>query len=166
MFFAFTSNCSASCATVNLIGHYSNQETSDGDDPHLVSGYRVSLYRCGDKIFGDMGAAVGSTEGVTGRLYDVQFEPDSKHMRFKAKYVTGQEFSKAIGPGGREARTDFSFAGVLTPLMLKGTVTLRDPYDRQQPGKKSHQTMKRLKDKFTPKNETEWSTYAHPIPSW
>ena len=160
--------CHAECrdAKIETIGQYHNMETSDGEDPHLVSGYSVRLYRCGKELFGDLEVAVGSTEAVSGQLFDIAYDPKSRHIQFKAKYVSGQEYSKATGPGGREARQLLSFSGVMGPRLLKGTFRRRSAYGPEERIEISHEVMKRARGHDGPKNFAEWESYQAPIPTW
>lgn len=150
-----------------LIGHYSNQKVSAGEDPHILSGYWVSLYRVNNNLFGDIGVATGAGEAVPGRLYEIEFDPGTKKLRFKAKYSEGYEYSKQIGPGGRKSRNLLIFSGKLAPSSLAGTVVLKDGYSVEDAGKKSYVVMKR-KPEFHSKPDSfeEWTELRSHDASW
>lgn len=156
----------ANCEPVTLIGSFSNMYWSSDDDPHLISGYEVNLFRCLDRLFGDVGVATGSIEGVSGRMYDIAYDPKSGHLRFKTKYSEGWEGSKEIGPAGREARTFLSFDGKVTKTRLLGTITLRDAYSPTKITKRIFVSMKRSRDRHVPRSEEEWSRYRAELPDW
>ena len=162
---AIGGNCSAACNNVKLIGHYSNMEWTNDEDPHLVDGYSVSLYKCDTRVFGKISIAVGSPEAVSGQLYDVAFNRRSGKVIFKAKYSDGQEFSKDTGPQGREARTYLSFSGIVSPHALRGVVVLRDAYHGVTSAKAKQQVLKRSDDNDVPKSEEEF-VKSRPFPTW
>jgi hypothetical protein len=165
--FAFSDNCTADAEKIVLIGHFSNQKVSGGEDPHIVSGYTVRLFQADNKLFGEIAVATGSGEPVPGRLYDIEFDPPTKKLRFKAKYSEGREFSKQIGPGGRKSRDLLIFSGRLARNSLAGTVVLKDGYNLQEAGKKSYAVMKR-KPEFTSKPDSfeKWVQLRSHDVSW
>lgn len=149
-----------------LIGQFSNQKATHDADPHIVSGYWVSLYQRDRTLFGNVGVATGSLEPVNGRLFDIQFDPVTKRLCFKAKYSTGHESGKGIQPGGREARELMTFSGTLTRRGLTGTMVRRDGYDTDEAERKTRESLKRMKEDFTPKTYEEWASYLAPEATW
>jgi hypothetical protein len=107
--FSISDSCTADAGKVVLVGHFSNQRVSDGEDPHLLSGYWVSFYKVDNKLFGDIGVAMGAGEGAPGRLSDIEFDPATKKLRFKAKYSDGYEYSKQTSPEGRKITRSADF---------------------------------------------------------
>jgi hypothetical protein len=164
---AFAGNSNADPGKVVLIGHFSNQKVSDGEDPHLLSGYWVSLYKADNKLFGDIGVATGAGEGAPGRLSDIEFDPATRKLRFKAKYSDGYEYSKQTGPEGRQSRDLLIFSGRLARNSLAGTVVLKDGYNLQDAGKKSYAVMKR-KPEFDSKPDSfeQWVELRSHDASW
>ena len=141
------------------------QATLD-DDPHSVAGYSVHLYRQGKTLFGSLAVATGSSEPAQGRLFDIEFDPSTKKLRFKAKYVTGWESSKEAGPAGREARELMTFAGKLTSKALAGRIVLKDGYALNQAGTKIYASMKRTDDDDRPGSLNEWAKFKHLDGGW
>lgn len=163
--FFLTGTGRAAPGDVHLIGNFSNQKVTHDADPHFISGYSVSLYRRGQMLFGDIGVAVGSPEPVSGRLYDIEFDPASKKLSFKAKYSDGREFSKETGREGRDSRVVLTFTGKVSRKSLAGVIVLQDGYNLEKAGTRSFEVMKREKDDFTTKTFAEWSEY-NPEVDW
>jgi len=151
---------------VILLGHFSNMKTSAGEDPHLVSGYSVSLYWQEGTLFGSIAVAVGSLEAVQGRLYDIKFNPANKKFCFKAKYVRGWTYDKHSGPDGREAREVITFAGTLTTTTLAGTIAVKDGYQAVVPAQKMWASMKKLKNDYKPVSIEAWGEMSYLDVKW
>lgn len=139
---------------------------TDDEDPHLISGYHVNLFQCADQLFGHIGVATGSTEGVSGRMYDISFNQKTGALSFKSKFSDGWESSKEIGPEGRESRKLFAFSGKVTKTHLNGTVTLRSAYTPQKIVDRGFVSLKRQEDDFVPQSLEAWGQYRAPLPTW
>jgi hypothetical protein len=166
LFLALGQECSAAPDNVVLIGHFSNMQATEDDDPHIVAGYSVHLYRHGKTLFGNLAVATGSLEPAQGRLFDIEFDPSTKKLRFKAKYVTGWQGSKKTGPAGREARELLTFAGKLTNKTLAGRIVVKDGYALNEAGTKIFASMKRTDDDDRPGSFNEWAGYKHLDGGW
>lgn len=168
LFFAFFLMCQSGTASddVVLLGHFSNQKVTQDADPHFISGYSVSLYQSDQIFFGDIGVAVGSSEPVSGQLYDIEFDPGTKKLSFKVKYSDGREFPKEMGREGRDSRVLLTFAGKLSRKALAGTVVLQDGYSLEKPGTRTYEIMKREKDDYKPHSMAEWSKYRSSEVDW
>jgi hypothetical protein len=164
--FAFSNDSTADAGKILLIGHFSNQKVSDGEDPHILSGYSVSLFQLDEVLFGKIGVATGSGEAVPGRLYDIEFDRATKKIRFKAKYSEGYEYSKQIGPGGRPSRKLLIFSGRLAPNSLAGMVILKDGYNLDDAGKKLYVVMKKTKFDYKPDSFEQWVELRSHDVSW
>jgi hypothetical protein len=161
------STCSCAVAgEVILIGHYSNQKATTDEDPHIVSGYWISLYRQDDIVFGDIGVATGSLEPVQGRLYDIVFDPVTKNLSFKAKYSRGIEAGKGIPKEGRESHNLMLFSGKLERTAIAGTVVLKDGYNMSRPEKKTFESMKRVKFYYKPASMQQWAAFKNLDMQW
>ncbi len=134
----------AAASEVELIGHFSNIIVSEGEDPHQVDGFAVHLYRNGTTVFGMLAAANGSLEPSSGRLYDIDFNPVTKKLRFKAKYSMGWESNKATAPEGRASRDQLNFSGTVMKNRLVGTIMLKDGYSPEKQGMVQNISMKRM----------------------
>lgn len=143
-----------------LVGHFTNQKISSGSEPHILSGYSVSIYRSGNKLFGDVGIGIGSSEPARTVLYDIAFDDRTKKIAFKAKYSAGRQFGKDIPPQGRESRLVMSFLGVKTPTAIKGTVTEIDGDGAAKTAAPVRVVLKRTGDDFVPANYEEWTRQA------
>ncbi len=160
-----SAGCIAAPSAVVLIGHFSNQVTTEGDDPHIVSGYRISLYQQDKTMFGDIGVATGSLEAAQGRLYDISFDPATKKLSFKAKYSTGMEGGKGI-PEERESRKLMLFSGTLGRKSLSGIVVVKDGYNPARQGTKTSETMKREKYDDKPESFEKWAELEYLDRHW
>jgi hypothetical protein len=136
------------------------------EDPHMESGYSVRLYRQDETLFGSIAAATGSLEPAQGRLYDIEFNSATGQLRFKAKYSSGWEHSKQIGPGGRQKRELIIFSGTVTRRSLTGRVVLKDGYQLTDAGKATRVLMKRNREAYKPKSLEEWATHSFLDPKW
>lgn len=141
-----------------LIGHFSNQKISSGEDPHILSGYRVSIYKQKQTYFGNIGIGVGSSEPKIAVLRDITLEPATKKLQFKAHFSPGHEFGRGIMPDGREARVILYFSGKLRPTSLAGVVRLSSGYRIQLSPEQVSVVMKKAKDDFVPATYEEWKT--------
>lgn len=166
IYFSLCCSSPAFAGEVQLLGHYSNQKVSDDSDPHILAGYSVHLYRDDKRIFGSIGIGIGSTEGAPGYMYDIELDPATSKLRFKAKYSEGQEFSKQIGPEGRESRVLLDFSGTLTRNAIVGTVVIKDGYNLREVGKKSHVVLKRTKFDYKPDSFEKWAEFSNRAPKW
>ena len=113
---------------VALIGHYDSLRMSNGEDPHYVSGYRLDLYRQGDRAFGSIDVADGSIELRSAELREVAFDEVTHGLRFKAQYAGGRDYGPGTGPDGREARTVLTFSGTVGPRAVVGEMGRRDAW--------------------------------------
>jgi hypothetical protein len=159
-------SATATPGEIVLIGHFSNIKASADEDPHIESGYAVSLYKQDKTLFGKLEVGIGSTEAASGRLYDIEFNPALRRLRFKAKYSEGWEANKAIGPEGRESRKLMIFSGKLTNKILAGEVILKDGYTQSDAGKKTYELMKRTDSDYKPSDFEEWVKYSSPEAKW
>jgi hypothetical protein len=164
--FALAGNSDAAQGEVVLIGHYSNMKSTGDVDPHTVSGYAVSLFRQDETLFGSVSAATGALESAGGRIFDIEFNPTTRQLRFKAKYSSGWEYSKQIGPEGRRARDFLIFSGTLTGKKLAGKMVLKDGYQLTDAGNATYESMKRTKENYKPKNLEEWATFSYLDSKW
>jgi hypothetical protein len=151
---------------VQLIGHYSNMKVSHDADPHIVSGHAISLYRTGDEIFGELEAGIGATEAASGRLYDIKFNPATKAISFKGRYLGGREFRKGLPPEGRSRRVLLIFSGKLSRNRLAGMLQLRDGYEDGKAIKSLETVLKRSSIKYTPKSYEVWAAEQTTNPAW
>jgi hypothetical protein len=163
--FSNAGNCSAGQGAINLIGHFSNIVATADEDPHIVSGFGVKLYQKDKTLFGNVEIGIGSAEAASGRLYDIEFDPLTNQLNFKAKYSSGWEISRQIGPEGRASHVLMIFSGKMTNKSLAGTIVLKDGCNLNAPGTKTHAVMKRIKDRYVPTNLDEWAAYISPKPS-
>ena len=162
---AFAGNCAAACTDVKSVGNFSNFQWTDDADPHLVEGYTVSLFKCESGMFGDVKVATGSSEPVRARLYDLELDNKTGRLSFRAKYSDGHESSKAIGPGGREARILLSFFGSLRKRSLTGVFIGKDAYANGRPDAIQRQVLRRDEAIWVPKSDVEFDE-AYPTPTW
>lgn len=162
---ALAGNCAAACADVKSIGNFSNFQWTSDSAPHLVEGYTVSLFKCESGMFGDVKVATGSSEPVRARLYELELDNKTGRLSFRAKYSDGHESSKAIGPGGREARILLSFFGSLTKNSLTGVFILKDAYANGRPDAIHRQVLTRDEAIWVPKSDVEFEE-AYPAPPW
>lgn len=139
-----------------LVGHYSNQEWSPGEDPHALSGYTVNLYKQGKVLFGDIGVAIGSAEPAQAKLYDIAFDEKAGTILFKAKYSEGIELGKDLPPEGREVKIILTFSGTLDRRRLQGEFVRRDGYPPFPSVGIEQAVLLRVNDKFVPRSVEEW----------
>lgn len=145
----------------SLVGHYSNQEWSAGEDPHALSGYTVNLYKQGKLVFGDIGVATGSVEPAQAKLYDVSFDEKAGTITFKAKYSEGVELGKDLPPEGREVKVILTFIGKLDQRGLQGEFVKRDGYPPFPAVGIEQSVLPRTKDKFVPRSVEDWKQYTN-----
>jgi hypothetical protein len=162
---ASAGECVAAPGKVVLIGHFSNMQATGDDDPHIVDGYSVHLYRQEKTLFGNMAAATGSLEPAQGRLFDIEFDPATKKLSFKAKYSTGIEGGKGI-PEQRESRKLMLFSGTLGRKSLKGTVVVKDGYNPARQGTKTFETLKRETHDDKPESMEKWAELKYLDRHW
>jgi len=141
----------------SLVGHYSNQVWSDGEDPHAVSGYYVSLYKNGGTLFGDIGVAIGSAEPASAKLYDISLDEKEGKISFKADYSRGTEHFKGLPREGRDAKRILTFSGKLKPRALQGEFIEQDGYPPFAKVGKEKSVLRKSKDDFTPSSMEEWT---------
>ena len=158
-------DCRAACQEVKLVGHYFNTTWTNDEDPHLIDGYEVDLYKCANRLFGEIAIATGTSEAVSARLYDIDLEEGTGRLTFKAKYSSGQEFSKKIGPGGREARSILAFVGTLSRRRLQGIFVVSDAYTNLVEDKPRRHVLKRDNDNGVPKTADDF-VKSPPVPAW
>ena len=162
---ALAGECSARCADVKLLGHFTNFQWTNDEDPHLESGFSVNLFRCQKNLFGEVSVANGSLEPSGGRLYDILFDARTGKLSFKAKYSDGEELSRATGPQGRETRKILSFSGTLSKRLLKGVFVIQDGYNDEPPAKFKPQVLPRESDYTVPKSQEEFEN-ENPFSGW
>lgn len=166
IFLSFSGNARAGKEKVLLIGHFSNIVATADEDPHIVSGFEVNLYQKDRTLFGDLEIGIGSAEAASGRLYDIEFDPLTKQLNFKAKYSSGWESSSQIGPEGRASRVLMIFSGKMTNKSLAGTIYLKDGYNLNAAGTTTRAVMKRTNERYVPTNLDEWAAYISPAVKW
>ena len=165
--FCFTiSTAQAAEPSLVLVGHFTNQKISSGDDPHILSGYSVSLYRSGDKLVGNVGIGIGAPEPAKAILYNITIDDKTQKLSFKSKYSAGRDFAKGIGPERRESRIVMSFIGLKTPTSLTGTFTLTDGYCTDKAGSRTRAVLKKTSDDFVPTSYEEWVKLTGLPPAW
>jgi hypothetical protein len=164
--FFVTGKVTAAPGEIVLIGHFSNIKASVDEDPHIESGYAVSLYKQDETLFGKLEVGIGSTEAASGRLYDIEFNPALRRLRFKAKYSSGWEANKMIGSEGRESRKLMIFSGKISSKSLAGDVILKDGYTQNDAGKKTYEVLKRTYSDYKPSDFEEWVKYTSPEATW
>lgn len=147
----------AETAAPSLIGHYSNQIWSDGEDPHALSGYSLDLYRQGKVVFGKIAVAVGSSEPVAAKLYDVSMNYKAKTISFKAKYSEGSRSGKNIPPEKRDAKVILSFSGKMGPRGVRGEFIRRDGYPPFAITDKEKTLLRKQDDKYVPVSFDDWN---------
>ena len=162
---AFAGNCVAACTDVKPVGNFSNFQWTDDADPHLVEGYTVNLFKCENRMFGDVKVAIGSSEPARARLYDLELDNDTGRLSFRAKFSDGHESSKAIGPGGREARILLSFYGSIRKSSLTGVFILKDAYANGRPDAIHRQVLTREEAIWVPKSDVEFEE-RYPALTW
>ena len=134
----------------SLIGHYSNQVWSEGEDPHALSGYSLDLYRQGQVVFGRIGVATGSSEPVGAKLYDVSWNE-------RTKYSEGSRSGKNIPPEKSDAKVILSFSGKLSPRGVRGEFVHRDGYPPFEVTAKEKSLLPKQDDKYVPSSIEEWN---------
>lgn len=144
----------------SLVGHYSNQEWSAGEDPHALSGYTVNLYKQGKLVFGDIGVATGSLEPAQAKLYNVAFDEKAGTITFKAKYSEGVELGRDLPPEGREVKVILTFTGKLDQRRLEGEFVKRDGYPPFPAVGLEQSILLRTKDNFVPRSVEDWKQYT------
>lgn len=133
------------------IGHYSNLTWSQSADPHTKSGYSVSLYRIGNVTYGDIALANGSIEPARAFLHDIDYNPTTGAIRFKARHSADEQ--------GRNAET-LEFIGKVEPTALVGIMHATDYDSDDLPKKRMRMRIKRDKDSTNPwRSHAEW--HAH-----
>ncbi len=162
LFFLLTlaGHSSAVLRQVVLVGHFSNLEATEDEDPHTVSGYSVHLYREGQTLFGNIAVAVGSQEPAQGRLNNIIYDPRTGTLRFTAEYVSGWTYDKQSGPAGRQARETLTFSGKLSRLGLIGRVLVKDS-QLVSKGRLSQESLRRTTDDYKPESKSEWAGFKH-----
>ncbi|WP_139232662.1 hypothetical protein [Duganella sp. CF458] len=128
LLFGALAPANAETTVATLVGHYSNQVWSDGDDPHALSGYFVSLYKQDGTLFGNIGIAIGSAEPAQAKVYDITLNEKDGKISFKADYSRGIEHRKGLPPEGRDAKRILTFSGKLKPRGLQGEFIEQDGY--------------------------------------
>lgn len=169
LFFVFlllTYTCNASAERILLIGHFSSLQTTQDEDPHTVSGYRVSLYKSGASVFGSFAAATGSLETAQGRLYDVHFEPATGRLSFKSRLAMGWESSREIGPNGRESRAIYEFRGRLQSRSLVGNMVQKDWNSPHSKPIKEKAVLPKTRDAYVPESIEEWLSHTYLDHAW
>ncbi len=141
----------------SLVGHYSNQIWDDGEDPHALSGYYVSLYKQGSTVFGDIGIAIGSSEPERATLYDISVNEKRGMITFKAKYSRGIEHYKGLPPEGRDAKRILIFSGKLNARRLQGEFIEQDGYPPFTTLRKEASVLQKAKEQYTPHSMEEWN---------
>jgi hypothetical protein len=156
LFLGMAGPAHADSAPLSLVGHYSNQVWDDGEDPHALSGYAVSLYKQGNAVFGNIGIAIGSSEPVGAKLYDIALNEKEGKISFKAKYSRGVEHRKGLPREGRDAKRILTFSGKLKASGLQGEFIEQDGYPPYATVGKEKSVLRKSKDDFTPRDMTEW----------
>ena len=141
-----------------LVGHYSNQKISGGDDPHILSGYYVSIYRCGAVYFGDIEVGNGSAEARQGTLKNLVFDPVSKAVHFEARYSAGIVYSKDPPRNGIEALVDLTFSGRINSRGLAGVVVEHELATAQDAAQRKAMLIRRVGSGYVPRKYVEWQS--------
>lgn len=139
-----------------LLGHFDNMVSSDGEDPHLVSGYRLDLYRQGKTVFGNIAVATGSGEPVQAPLREVRYDEQNNTLAFEAKYSDGTEYNQDSGADGRESRVVLRFSGKLTADALQGQFQRNDAYHPKDEAETTRSSIARDKDDSVPDSLAAW----------
>jgi hypothetical protein len=150
---AFAFDANAASREVFLIGHFTNQTISDGEDAHILNGYTVNLYRIGGIIFGDIDIGVGSEEAAHGTLVDLHFDEATKSLAFKASYIEGLVIDKRTGPAGRESIVALSFSGRITSNSVNGRLILKSWHEGLS---KLDIVLKRTENNVVPDSFEQW----------
>jgi hypothetical protein len=108
----------ADTGSVSFVGDFSNIHST----AEHSYGSSVQLWRQDDKLFGLFYAASGlSGDTPTGQLEDVQYDPATGKLSFKAKLSVGAVY---MGKGKQEPTHDiFSFKGSLQNNIITGVLT-------------------------------------------
>lgn len=157
----------AQSGKIVLLGHFDNMVSSDGEDPHLVSGYRLDLYRQGQAVFGNIAVATGSGEPVQAPLREVRYDEQKRTLAFEAKYSDGTEYNQDSGADGRESRVVLRFSGTLTANALQGQFQRIDAWHPKDEGEITRQNIAREKDDSVPDSLAAWQAdYPAPKLAW
>jgi hypothetical protein len=136
---------------VAIVGEYSNMEFTE----EHAYGYTAQLWRQGDRVFGLFEASEGlAGDTPAGMLDEVQFDPRSGALSFKAKLSIGV----VLQPSGRQepSRDLFEFRGTLERTALVGTLR---QWDMRQPQGRPVTRQVRLQ-KQSGASRIQASTYA------
>ena len=155
-FFVCAGSVFAAPSDVTLVGHFTNQKISGGDDPHILSGYSLDLYRKGKIVFGNIHVGIGAEEPAHATLYDVKLDEAKKTLSFKAKYSEGVEITKESGAAGREAKALLSFSGRLLPKSVRGTINKKDENDLLGRSTTTGVVMKKNAGTYVPESFESW----------
>ena len=155
-------------APVTVLGEFSNRK---GDGEHSW-GYTVALWKHEGRIIGMIFGTNGlmlSGDPPTGLLEDVQYDPKTGRMSFKAKLSVGK-----YGDGSM-SHDLYLFDGTLTPAKMKGVMTVREAAECEGCGEKIKVVLPRLRkpviEQESYKTLDEWNAFKDRIldfrgPNW
>ena len=153
---------------VKVIGYFTNVK---GDGEHQW-GYSVMIWKQEDKIYGFISGdddlrLIG--DPPTGVLENVQFDPKTKRLSFRAKLSTGLIGDKVW------SRDVYEFDGVLTNKKLKGNIKVTNQLCAENCAKPKMITLRYSNDMTLTMQEyqsyAEWKSFADEIlkfrgPKW
>ena len=111
----------APAGSLMVLGEFSNMKFTE----EHAYGYTVQLWRQGDQIIGFLQSSEGlAGDTPTGVLEEVQFDPRTQSLSFKAKLTMGVVL---LAQGRQEPTHDlFEFHGILGRAALAGAIGRRD----------------------------------------
>ena len=138
-------------APVTAVGEFSNMKFTE----EHAYGYTVQLWQQGDHIFGFFESSEGlEGDTPTGVLDEVQYDPKSGSLSFKAKLTMGVAL---LEQGRQEPSRDlFQFRGTLERTALVGTISRSDMLRPQAKPETSQVRLRRQSGE----NMIEAHTYA------
>lgn len=156
---------------VKVVGDFTNVK-SNGEHQW---GYSVELWRQGDKIYGLISGSDSSRligDPPTGLLENVQFDPKTGRLSFRAKLTLGLFF------GVEPSRDVYQFEGVLTKKKLLGSLLATNelcpdkcPEKKKISLPRSKESSSEMEEFHTYQSFAEWKAFADRIlkfrgPEW
>jgi hypothetical protein len=157
IFFLCCSAQGAGQKKVEYLGYYSNQVSSNSEDPHL-QGYSLNLFREDSQLFGRFCFATG-IEVPCAPIENVIFYSNSSNLTFKVRMSLGREYGKDKPPEGRPSRDLIEFNGKLAKNKVTGTLLLKDGYNSTLSGESEFIILKRSSEKWG-ENTTSYAQWS------
>lgn len=112
----------SSQSQISIVGTYTNMRHTE---EHSY-GYTVELWKQGNRVFGFILASNGLSEDTqTGLLEDVNFEPESGKLSFRAKLTTGLIYNNQVKKW-IPSQDILKFSGTLNKDSLTGVLEISD----------------------------------------